>query len=121
MLGRNFQHSLRYPSLFISSAPVPVLMLLLFVGVFGGALSPGLGGVDYINYIAPGIIVMSVTAGSLSTAVSVNIDKSQGIMNRFRTMAISRAAVMTGHVVGGVVHTLITIALVIGVALLMGF
>jgi ABC-2 type transport system permease protein len=90
------------------------------VGVFGGALSPGLG-VDYINYIAPGIIVMSVTSGSLSTAVGVNIDKSQGIMNRFRTMAISRAAVMTGHVAGGVIQTLITIVLVVGVALLMGF
>ncbi|MBP2319969.1 ABC-2 type transport system permease protein [Kibdelosporangium banguiense] len=121
MLRRNLKHSLRYPSLVISNVAVPVVMLLLFVGVFGGALSPGLGGLDYINYVAPGITLMSVTTATIGTAVSVSIDKGEGIMNRFRTMAISRAAVMTGHVLGGVIQTLISVALVIGVAVLMGF
>lgn len=121
MLQRNLKHALRYPSMPIVGIAMPVLMLLLFVGVFGGALSPGLGGLDYINYIAPGIIVMSVTSGSVSTAVGVSMDKTEGIINRFRTMAISRTAVMTGHVLGGVIQTLISVAAVIGVALLMGF
>jgi ABC-2 type transport system permease protein len=126
MLRRNLRRALRYPGLTLWTVAMPVFLLLLFVGVFGGALGAGIsglsaGGGTYINYIAPGIILMAVTAGSVSTATSVSIDMSEGIINRFRTMAISRASVLTGHVVGSVIQTMTSIVLVIGVALLMGF
>ncbi|MFF3542798.1 ABC transporter permease [Streptomyces platensis] len=126
MLRRNLKHALRYPSMTVSVVAMPVLMLLLFTYVFGGALGTGIGGAtsgsaDYIDYVAPGIILMAATSGALVTAVGVCADMTEGIVNRFRTMAISRASFLTGHVVGSVLQTLVSIAFVIGVALLMGF
>ncbi|WP_081900383.1 ABC transporter permease [Allokutzneria albata] len=125
MLRRNLLHARRYPSMTISTVAMPVLMLLLFVGVFGGALGTGIGGASYVgsyvDYVGPGIILMAATSGSVATAVSVSVDMTEGIVNRFRTMAISRTAVLTGHVVGGVIQTMTSIALVVAVALLMGF
>ncbi|KPC61144.1 ABC transporter permease [Streptomyces chattanoogensis] len=126
MLRRNLKHALRYPSMTVSVVAMPLVMLLLFNYVFGGALGTGIGGTptgggEYIDYIAPGIILMAATSGALSTAISVCSDMTEGIVNRFRTMSVSRAAFLTGHVVGSVLQTLISIALVVGVALLMGF
>jgi ABC-2 type transport system permease protein len=128
MLRRNLRHALRYPAMTISVAAMPIVMLLLFVYVFGGALGTGVGpmggsggGTDYIDYAAPGIILMAATSGSLAMAVAISVDMTEGIINRFRTMAISPASVLTGHVVGSVIQTLISIGLVIGVAVLMGF
>lgn len=126
MLRRNLKHALRYPSMTVSVVAMPVLMLLLFNYVFGGALGAGIGGTstgstDYIDYVAPGIILMAATSGAVATAVSVCVDMTEGIVNRFRTMAISRASFLTGHVVGSVIQTMVSIALVVGVALLMGF
>jgi ABC-2 type transport system permease protein len=125
MLRRNLRHALRYPSLTLGTLMIPVLVLLLFVGLFGEALGTGIGGsngrASYIAFAAPAIIMMAATSGSVSTAVSVAMDMTEGIINRFRTMAISRSSVLTGHVVGGVIQTLISIALVIGAAMLMGF
>ncbi|MGY5123198.1 ABC transporter permease [Streptomyces nigrescens] len=126
MLRRNLKHALRYPSMTVSVIAMPVLMLLLFTYVFGGALGAGIGGTgggspEYIDYVAPGIILMAATSGALVTAVGVCVDMTEGIVNRFRTMAISRASFLTGHVVGSVLQTLVSIAFVIGVALLMGF
>ena len=125
MLRRNLRHALRYPALTLTSLLIPVLILLLFVGVYGEALGAGIGGpnggVSYIAFVAPAIILMAATSGSVSTAVSVALDMSEGIINRFRTMPIARASVLTGHVVGSVIQTLISIGLLIGVAVLMGF
>ncbi|MFH8350143.1 ABC transporter permease [Streptomyces sp. NPDC018045] len=127
MLRRNLKHALRYPSMTVSVVAMPLLMLLLFNYVFGGALGSGIGGAPaggstaYIDYIAPGMILMAATSGSVAVAVSVCVDMTEGIVNRFRTMAISRAAFLTGHVVGTVLQTLFSIALVVGAALLMGF
>ncbi|QGV79482.1 ABC transporter permease [Streptomyces ficellus] len=128
MLRRNLKHALRYPSLTISVVAMPVLMLLLFTYVFGGALGTGIGpaaagagSVDYIDYLAPGIILMAATSGALGTAVAVSVDMTEGIVNRFRTMAISRAAFLTGHVAGSVIQTMLSITLVVAVALLVGF
>jgi ABC-2 type transport system permease protein len=121
MLRRNLRHALRYPSMTVFTLAMPVLFLLLFAGVFGGALGTGIGGVDYVDYLAPGIFLMAATSGSVVTAVSVSVDMTEGIINRFRTMAIARASVLTGHVVGSVLQTLTSIALVVGVALAMGF
>jgi ABC-2 type transport system permease protein len=93
--------------------------------VFGGTLGAGLGGVAhggaYIDYVAPAIILMTVSSGCATTAINLCMDMSEGIITRFRTMAISRASVLTGQVLGSLIRTMITIVLVIGVALLMGF
>ncbi|MEU5421813.1 ABC transporter permease [Streptomyces sp. NPDC001407] len=125
MLRRNLKHALRYPTMTVSVIAMPVVMLLLFTYVFGGALGNGVGGsagsTAYIDYVAPGIILMAATSGALATAVGVSVDMTEGIVNRFRTMAISRASFLTGHVVGSVIQTLVSIAAVVGVALLMGF
>ncbi|MFI8962292.1 ABC transporter permease [Streptomyces sp. NPDC053493] len=124
MLRRNLKHALRYPSMTVSVVVMPVMMLLLFTYAFGGALGAGIAGAgdgQYIDYVAPGIILMTATAGAVATAVSVCVDMTEGIVNRFRTMSISRAAFLTGHVLGSVLQTLAAIALVIGVALAIGF
>ncbi|MFC8507342.1 ABC transporter permease [Streptomyces sp. NPDC057411] len=125
MLRRNLRHAQRYPSMTISTVIMPVMMLLLFNYAFGGAIGAGIGGPGedgaYIDYVAPGIILMAATAGAVATAVSVCVDMTEGIVNRFRTMSISRAAFLTGHVVGSVLQTLAAVGLVIGVALAIGF
>jgi ABC-2 type transport system permease protein len=126
MLRRNLRHALRYPSMTIATIGGPVLILLLFNYAFGGALGSGIGGAGgdggrYIDYLAPGIILMAATSGSIATAVAVCTDMTGGIINRFRTMAISRSSVLTGHVVGSTIQTLISIVFVIAVALALGF
>ena len=123
MTRRSFRHVLRYPGTLITSVGVPVLLLLLFVGVFG-ALKAGLGAgshFSYIDYLVPGIIAMTAAYGSSGTALSVNRDSTEGIIGRFRTMAISPASVLNGHVVSALVRTLVSVALVIGVAIGLGF
>ena len=123
MTRRSFRHVLRYPGTLITSVGVPVLLLLLFVGVFG-ALKAGLGAgshFSYIDYLVPGIIAMTAAYGSSGTALSVNRDSTEGIIGRFRTMAISPASVLNGHVVSALVRTLVSVALVIAVAIGLGF
>ena len=121
MLRRNLLHARRYPALTFSALAMPVMILLLFNYAFGGALGTGIGGGPYIDYIAPGIILMAATSGSVGTAIAVCSDMTEGIMNRFRTMAISPTSVLTGHVVGSTLQTLVSIALVVGIAVAIGF
>ena len=121
MLRRNLRHALRYPSMTVSTLAGPVLILLLFNYAFGGALGAGIGEGSYIDYVAPGVILMAATAGSTATAVAVCSDMTEGIINRFRTMAISRSSVLTGHVIGSMIQTLISIAFVIAIAIAIGF
>lgn len=120
MVRRNTKHAMRNPSAVIMTIAMPVLLLLLFVGVFGGSLTIPDGG-EYIDYLVPGILLMTVGYGSSTTALAVNRDMTEGVINRFRTMAISRASVLTGHVVVATVRTLVSSALVVGVAILLGF
>jgi ABC-2 type transport system permease protein len=117
---------LRYPSMTLMLAGMPVIFLLLFVYVFGGTLGAGLHGASggraaYVNFVTPGIVLITVAGAATGTAVSVAMDMTEGIVARFRTMAISRASVLTGHVVGSVIQTLLSMAVVIGVALAIGF
>jgi ABC-2 type transport system permease protein len=122
MLRRSLRHTLRYPASMVTSLAIPVLLLLLFVGVFGGAVGAGMtydGG--YIDYIVPGILLVTVGYGASTTALAVNRDMAEGIIDRFRTMAIARSSVLTGHVLAATIRTMVSMALVIGVALLMGF
>ncbi|HVK23177.1 MAG TPA: ABC transporter permease [Actinokineospora sp.] len=125
MLRRNLQRMVRYPSMTLTLALMPIVFLLLFVYVFGGTLGDGLGGAGgraaYANYVAPGIILMTVSAAAQGTAISIAMDMTEGIIARFKTMAIARASVLTGHVVGSMIQTLLIMGLVTGVALLVGF
>jgi ABC-2 type transport system permease protein len=126
MLRRNLRHMLRYPSMTLMLVGMPIVFLLLFVYVFGGTLGAGLGGpsggrAEYVNYVTPAIILMTVAAAVQGTAISVAMDLTEGIIARFRTMAIARVSVLTGHVIGSLIQTMLSIAVVIGVALLVGF
>lgn len=127
MLRRNLRHLRRYPSLTLMLLGQPILFLLLFVYVFGGTLGDGLGGgglggrAEYVGYVTPAILLITVASAALGTAISVAMDMTEGIIARFRTMAISKASVLTGHVVGTVIQTVLGLVVVIGVALLVGF
>ena len=125
MLRRNLKHQLRYPSLTLMLAGFPIVFLLLFVYVLGGQLGTGLGGhagrSAYLTYVVPGILIITVASAALGTAISVATDMTGGIIDRFRTMAISRAAVLTGHVIGSLLQTLAVLVLVASVSLAMGF
>jgi ABC-2 type transport system permease protein len=127
MLRRNFLHQRRYPVLTFMIIGMPVVFLLLFVYVFGATMGAGLAGglsggrAEYLTYIMPGVLLMAAAAAAQGTAISVAMDMTEGIIARFRTMAISRAAVLTGHVVGSVVQTLLGIVVVLGFAVVLGF
>ncbi|GGJ22431.1 ABC transporter permease [Streptomyces brasiliensis] len=123
MTRRNLKHAIRYPAVGFGSALTPILMLLLFVYAFGDAIGAGVGGGQdaYVNYLTPGIIVMGVAAGGMSTSIAVCSDMTEGIINRFRTMNITRSSFMTGHVIGSVIQTMVCMVPVVGVALAVGF
>ena len=126
MLRRNLKRMLRYPGMTIMLVAMPIVFLLLFVYVFGGTLGAGIGGASggraqYVNYVTPAIILMTITAAVQGTTISVAMDMTEGIVDRFRTMAIARVSVLAGHVVGSLIQTMLGIAMVTGVALLIGF
>jgi ABC-2 type transport system permease protein len=129
MLRRNLRRQLRYPVLTLLVIGIPVILLLLFVYVFGAALGAGLvPGLDlgagrsaYLGYVVPGIVLLAVASSAQGTSISVATDMAEGIIARFRTMAIARVSVLTGHVVGSTIQTMVGIAVVFGVAYLVGF
>ncbi|MEW1930292.1 ABC transporter permease [Streptomyces sp. NPDC088360] len=126
MLRRNLLHARRYPSLTLNILLTPIVLLLLFVYVFGDVMSAGISGggadrSDYIAYLVPGILLMTLGATPAGTAVSVSMDMTEGIIARFRTMAIHRGSVLVGHVVGSVLQAIISVVLVGAVAVAIGF
>ena len=126
MVRRNVRRLVRYPSMTLLLVGMPIVFLLLFVYVFGGQLGAGLAGGHrgrgaYLDYVVPGILLMTVAAAAQGTAISVAMDMTGGIIDRFRTMAIARAAVLTGHVIASVLQALVGLAVVLGVALALGF
>jgi ABC-2 type transport system permease protein len=129
MLRRSLRRMRRYPSLTFFVAALPVVLLLLFVFVFGGTLGAGLGGPDvasagrdaYLAYVIPGILLLTVVGAATGTAISVAMDMTAGIIARFRTMAIARGAVLTGHVLGSVIQIFLALVLVLVVAVVLGY
>jgi ABC-2 type transport system permease protein len=139
MLRRNLLHLRRYPSLTVLVLGLPIVFLLLFVYVFGGTLGSGLpaaslhsvtsgatqttisGRAAYANYVAPAIILLTAAAVAQGTAISVASDMTQGIIARFRTMAIAPSSVLTGHVLGSLIQAVLSMAVVTGVAIGVGF
>jgi ABC-2 type transport system permease protein len=126
MLRRDLRRLRRYPSLTFFIAVIPIVLLLIFVNVFGGTIGAGMGVAAggrelYLAYVVPGILIVAVAGAAQGTAIVVAMDMSTGIIARFRTMAIARAAVLTGHVLGAVIQTMLAVGLVVLVALAMGF
>ncbi|GAA1864075.1 ABC transporter permease [Asanoa iriomotensis] len=118
MLGRNFKHTLRNPVAIFNGVLFPIVLMLMFVYVIGGAFD--IAG-DYVDYITPGMIILTICYGLSGTALAVNSDMTKGIINRFKVMDISRSAVLSAHVAASVLRSLIAIAVLVGVALIMGF
>ncbi|MFE4263208.1 ABC transporter permease [Streptomyces sp. NPDC056883] len=124
MLRRNLLHARRYPSLTLNLLLTPIMLLLLFVYIFGDVMSAGVGGggrSGYIAYLVPGLLLMTIGSTTIGTAVSVSNDMSEGIIARFRTMAIHRGAVLIGHVVSSVVQSIASVVLMGAVAVAIGF
>jgi ABC-2 type transport system permease protein len=130
MLRRELKRLRRYPSMTVLLVGMPVVFLLLFVYVFGGQLGTGLGGGHpvghssrnaYLNFIVPGILLMTVAAAANGRAVLVAMDMTEGIIARFRTMAISPTSMLNGYVVSALARTLVSAALVIAVSIGLGY
>jgi ABC-2 type transport system permease protein len=122
MVRRSLRRMARYPSMTLVLIGQPVLFLLLFVYVFGGTMGAGLSGnrSDYLTFITPGILMMAVASVSIGTAVLVATDMTNGIIDRFRTMAIAKVSVLTGHVLGAMIQTAHAIAVVLALAFVLG-
>ncbi|GAA1969784.1 ABC transporter permease [Nocardioides panacihumi] len=129
MLRRNLKHLIRYPSLTLMIIGMPVVFLLLFVFVFGGTMGAGLPGgagsldhrSDYLHYVTPAILVMTVASVANSTAIVVAKDATEGIIDRFRTMPIARSAPLTGHVLAAMLQTVFAVLVVLAVAMVLGY
>lgn len=119
LLKRSLRHVLRSPDTIITTAVTPVALLLLFVYVLGGAIQTGGG--SYVDYLLPGILIITIASGISYTAYRLFTDVSSGIFERFQSMPIARSAVLWGHVLTSVAANLISLALVVVVALAMGF
>jgi len=126
MLRRELLHQKRYPSVTVMVVFMPVTFLLLFVYVFGGTMGAGLGAISggraqYLEYVVPGILLIAIASVAQGTSISVATDMTEGIVARFRTMAISRGAVLCGHVGGAMIQTILGLVAVMVIALLIGF
>ncbi|SJM68788.1 ABC transporter permease [Gulosibacter sp. 10] len=123
LTGRSLAHILRSPDTIITTALMPIAMMLLFVYVFGGAIDTGPGAADgaYVDYLLPGILLITVASGIAYTAFRLFTDMTGGIVERFRSMPIARSSVLWAHVLTSLVAILASLVVVVGVALLMGF
>ncbi|MEU6429271.1 ABC transporter permease [Microbispora sp. NPDC046973] len=118
MLRRSFRHTMRNPVALFNGVVMPVFLMFLMVYVFGDAFSVGVG---YADYATPGLMLTTICYGIGATAVAVNSDMTTGFINRLRVMDVSRAAVLNAHVIVTMLRSLVAIAIVTGVAFLMGF
>ncbi|WP_328502001.1 ABC transporter permease [Streptomyces sp. NBC_00457] len=126
MLRRNLLHARRYPSLTLNLLLTPVMLLLLFVYIFGDTMSAGIGGggadrSEYIAYLVPGVLMMTTGSTAVGTAVSVAMDMNEGIIARFRTLAIHRGSVLIGHVLGSVLQAIMSVLFVGAIGVAIGF
>ena len=125
MLRRDLRHLMRYPIMLIAYLGQPVFFLLMLVGVFGHTLGAGLGAASgytkYADFVSPAIIIITVNFGATTTALNVSNDITEGIMDRFRTMAIWRSSILVGHVLEAMIRTMGAIAVVTLLSLALGF
>ncbi|MFJ4653600.1 ABC transporter permease [Nocardia sp. NPDC088792] len=119
LLGRSLRHITRSVDTIITTAVTPIAMMLMFVYVFGGAIQTGSG--KYVNYMLPGILLITIASGIAYTAYRLFQDMRNGIFERFQSMPIARSSVLWAHVLTSLVANLVSLVVVVGVALLMGF
>ncbi len=119
LTGRSLRHITRSPDTIITTAVTPIAMMLLFVYVFGGAIRTGTG--RYVNYLLPGILVITIASGIAYTAYRLFTDIQSGIFERFQSMPIARSSVLWAHVLTSLVANMISLVVVVLAALLMGF
>ncbi|MFV2171627.1 ABC transporter permease [Actinomadura sp. LOL_016] len=119
LLGRSLRHILRSPDTIITTSIMPIGLMLLFVYVFGGAIRAGSD--DYVNYLLPGILLITIASGVSYTAFRLFLDMKSGIFERFQSLPIARSSVLWAHVLTSLVANLVSLAVVVLVALLMGF
>ncbi|HWL76913.1 ABC transporter permease [Microbacterium sp.] len=121
LTGRSLRHILRSPDTIITTAVTPIAIMLLFVYVFGGAIDTGASKGSYIDYMLPGILLITIASGIAYTAYRLFLDMKGGIFERFQSLPISRSGVLWAHVLTSLVSIVVSLAIVVGVALLMGF
>jgi ABC-type polysaccharide/polyol phosphate export systems, permease component len=120
MTKRNLWKSLRNPDRIIENFIAPVMTMIIFIFVLGGAMG-GVTDMNYTNYIVPGVLILCIGQCSTATAVGISSDVQQGIIDRFRSMPIASQAVLNGHVIESVIRTTISIIIVFLISLLVGF
>jgi len=118
MAQRSLKHTVRSVDTIITVAAMPIALMLLFVFVLGYSQNTG---TSYINFVTPGIVIMTVLSGIAYAALRINNDLSGGIINRFKTMPVAPSSILGGHAVSSVLSNLFSVAIVIGVAFLAGF
>ena len=121
LTGRSLRHIARSPDTIVTTAITPIAMMLLFVYVFGGAIDTGPSAEPYVTYLLPGILLITIASGIAYTAYRLFLDMDKGIVERFQSMPIARSAVLWAHVLTSLVANLISLAVVVLVALAMGF
>jgi ABC-2 type transport system permease protein len=121
LLKRSLRHIMRSPDTIITTTVMPIAFLLLFVYVFGGAIDTGPDSDSYVNYLLPGILLITIASGIAYTAYRLFLDMQSGIFARFQSMPIARSAVLWAHVLTSLVANLISLVVVVAVALIMGF
>jgi len=122
LFGRIMKHILRSPDTIITVAIMPIAFMLMFVYVFGGAIKTSMApNVNYVNYLLPGILIMTVASGISYTAFRMWQDSVEGIFQRFNSMPIPRSAALWGHVLSSLISNLMTVAIIFIIALIMGF
>src|ERR1700749_3067773 len=119
LTGRTLRHITRSPDTIITTAIMPIAIMVLFVYVFGGAIATG--SVSYVNYMLPGILLITVASGISYTAFRLFNDLQSGIFERFQSMPIARPGVLWSHVLTSLAANVISLVVVVGVAVLMGF
>ena len=121
LVGRSMRHIQRSPDTIITVAIMPIMIMLLFVYVYGGAIKTSTGTDNYVNYMLPGILLIAVASGVAYTAYRIFLDMQKGIITRLHSMPVSRSAVLWGHVLTSLVSSGVSLAVIILVALVMGF
>jgi ABC-2 type transport system permease protein len=121
LTGRSLRHIIRSPDTIITTTIMPIAFMLLFVYVFGGAISQGSGSARYVTYLLPGILLITIASSISYAAFRLFTDLQNGIFERFQSMPIARSSVLWAHVLTSLVASLTSVVVVVGVALVMGF
>ncbi|AZI44043.1 ABC transporter permease [Deinococcus psychrotolerans] len=121
LVGRSMRHIQRSPDTIITVAIMPIMIMLLFVYVYGGAIKTSTGTGNYVNYMLPGILLIAVASGVAYTAYRIFLDMQKGIVARLHSMPVSRSAVLWGHVLTSLVSNAVSLVVIVLVALVMGF